>query len=165
MRILLASCVLLFPLAASAQEKAAPTPTLQSLAWLAGDWRGTEKDLVSQEVWTEPAGDCMVGTWRLLVNGKLKLSEHLTLVQEASGPVMHLRHFDRAGIGWEERDKPVVLRLAWLGEGEAVFEDPENAKGPLRITYKRQPDGTLHVEVAHGEHNKSTYSFRRAGRP
>jgi len=139
--------------------------TLSSLAWLAGDWRGTEKDLVSQEVWTAPAGDCMVGLWRLVVDGQLKVSEHLTIVQEATGPVMHLRHFDRSGVGWEEKDKPIVLPLVRGGEGEAVFEGASEPKGALRITYKRQADGTLSTEVAHGEYNKSTYTFRRVGSP
>jgi hypothetical protein len=157
-------CILLLPAAAAAQEKAAPTPTLQDLAWIAGDWRGSETDMVSQEVWTEPAGDCMVGMWRLVLEGKLKISEHLTLVQEPGGPVMHLRHFDRSGVGWEERNSPVVLRLTHLADGQAVFEDPANAKGPLRIAYTRKPDGTLSVEVSHGDESKSTYVFHRAGK-
>jgi hypothetical protein len=144
----------------------APTPpSLSSLSWLAGDWRGAEEGTESQEVWTEPAGDSMVGVWRLVVNGKLKVTEHLTIVQEGAELVMHLRHFDRSGAGWEEKDAPIVLPLVRAGDGEAVFEARSGAKGPLRIAYARKADGTLVTEIAHGEHNKSTYTFRRAGPP
>ena len=55
------------------------------------------------------------------------------------------------------------MPLVRASEGEAVFEGTAGAKGPLRITYRRQADGTLATEVAHGEYNKSTYTFRRAG--
>ena len=155
-------CLALFPLAAVAQESKAPGPfTLASVAWIAGDWRGGEKDMVSQEVWMEPAGDCMVGMWRLVLGGRLELSEHLTLVQGPSGVVMHLRHFDRSGIGWEEKDQPLVLPLVKAGDGEAVFESASTPKGPLKITYGRQADGSLAVRVAHGDEKPSTYTFRR----
>ena len=157
-----AACLLLAAVVALSPSTSKEGPALSSLAWLAGDWRGTEKDLVSQEVWTEPAGDCMVGLWRMVVDGKLKVTEHLTIVQEATGLVMHLRHFDRAGIGWEEKDKPIVLRLVSGSETDFVFEDTSNPDRPLRIRYTRQADGTLATEVAHGPYNTSRYTFRRA---
>ena len=163
MRVALACSLLLLPLAALAEEKAAPAPpTLSDLAWLAGDWRASDSEMVSQEVWTAPAGDCMVGMWRLVLEGKLKLSEHMQIIQEPTGPQMHLRHFERSGEGWEERLKPLVLPLSKVGDGEAVFDSPATARGPLRITYKRQADGSLVVSVAHGDESASTYTFRRA---
>ena len=132
------------------------------LAWLAGDWRGSNPDMVSQEVWMAPVGDSMIGMWRLVLGGKLKLSEHMQIVQEPSGPVMHLRHFDRNGLGWEERLQPLLAPLVKVGDGEAVFASTDPQRGLLRIAYKRQPDGGLVVEVAHGDEGASTYTFRRA---
>ena len=111
MRILLASCVLLFPLAASAQEKA-PIPTLQSLAWLAGDWRGTDKDMISQEVWTEPAGDCMVGSWRLVVNGILWAAG---LEVPAAGVKTEFSESD-LNRNLDKKDKPVVAKTTKAGK-------------------------------------------------
>ena len=165
MRVALAVLLLLSSLSSTAfgEDKPAPPPlALADLAWLAGDWRGSDSEMVSQEVWMAPAGDCMVGMWRLVLEGKLKLSEHMQIVQEPTGPVMHLRHFERTGVGWEERLKPLVVPLVKAGDGEAVFDSPSTPRGPLRITYKRQPDGSLVVSVAHGDEAASTYTFRRA---
>ena len=150
--------VLLFPLAVAAQDKPAPAAaTLADLAWLAGDWRGSSEDMVSQEVWTAPAGNCMVGMWRLVLGGKLKVSEHMQVIQEPAGPVMYLRHFESGGIAWEERLAPLIVPLMKISDGEVVF-----ASATLRIAYKRQSDGGLVVEVAHGDEGASTYTFRRA---
>ena len=154
--------LVLLPLTATAQDKPAPTPpTLADLAWLAGSWSGSDSDMVSQEVWMPPAGDSMVGMWRLVLEGKLKLSEHMQIVEEATGPVLYLRHFERAGIGWEERMQPLVVPLVKVGNGEAVFDAPATARGPLHLAYRRQADGSLVVEVTHGDESRSTYTFRR----
>jgi hypothetical protein len=62
-------------LAVAADKPTASPATLADLSWLAGDWRGSDADMVSQEVWTAAAGDSMLGMWRLVLEGKLKLSE------------------------------------------------------------------------------------------
>jgi hypothetical protein len=155
-------CLILSSFVAAEDKPPASPPTLADLAWLAGDWRGSDGDMVSQEVWTAPAGDSMVGMWRLVLEGKLKLSEHMQIVQEPTGPVMHLRHFERTGMAWEDRNQPWVLPLAKVGKDEAVFASALSPRGSLRITYRRQADGSLVVEVAHGDDAPSTYTFRRA---
>ena len=155
-------CLMFSSLATAADKPPAAPATLADLSWLAGDWRGSDSDMVSQEVWTAAAGDCMLGMWRLVLEGKLKLSEHLQIVQEPTGPVMHLRHFERTGVAWEERNQPWVLPLEEVSDGEAVFASALTGRGSLRIVYKRQADGSLVVEVAHGDGGPSTYTFRRA---
>jgi hypothetical protein len=155
-------CLMFFGLAAAEDKPPVPPATLKDLAWLAGDWRGSDADMVSQEVWMAPAGDCMIGMWRLVLEGKLKLSEHMQIVQETTGPVLHLRHFERTGVAWEERTQPWVLPVVKVGDGEIVFESAVTARGSLRIAYRRQDDGSLVVQVAHGDESPSTYTFRRA---
>ncbi|HEX5042115.1 MAG TPA: DUF6265 family protein [Candidatus Polarisedimenticolaceae bacterium] len=163
MRAMLACLCLISSPFALAEDKAPASPvTLADLSWLAGDWRGSDAEMVSQEVWTAPAGDSMLGMWRLVLEGKLKLSEHMQIVQEATGPVMHLRHFERTGVAWEERTEPWVLPVVKAGDGEAVFASAMTGRGSLRIVYRRQGDGTLVVEVVHGDGAPSTYTFRRA---
>ena len=155
-------CWMFASLAVAADKPPASPATLVDLSWLAGDWRGSDADMVSQEVWTAAAGDSMLGMWRLVLEGKLKLSEHMQIVQEPTGPVMHLRHFERTGVAWEERTQPWVLPLEKVGDGEAVFASALTGRGSLRIAYKRQADGSLVVEVSHGDGGPSTYTFRRA---
>jgi hypothetical protein len=148
---------------AAAQSAAPPAvrATLAELAFMAGDWQGEAgPGAFSQEVWAAPAGDCMMGMWRLVVDGRVKLLEALSITQEDGGPVMRLRHYGRDGVGWEERDAPIALRVASAGGGVAVFEGPGRS-GPLRITYRKTGDGTLSCAVEKSD-GREEYSFRRA---
>jgi len=79
---------------------------------------------LSEEIWTAPSGDSMMGVWRYLSDGRLRISEILSITAEAEGPTMRLRHFDPKLIGREDKDKPVVFRLVAWKAREAVFEGP-----------------------------------------
>jgi hypothetical protein len=145
MRLLPALLALLPSLAPEAA--APPRASVAGLAWMAGDWFGGEGGAVSEEVWTEPSGDCMVGLWRFLSGGRLEVYESLALVADGDGVVMRLRHFGRDGVGWEEKDRPISLKLVSAGEREAVFEGPGRKDGEtVRISYRR-PAGDALVSV------------------
>ena len=162
-----AAAVLVLLAAAAAAQTGAPaaevrTATLAQVAWIAGDWQGEMgPETLSQEVWAAPAGDCMMGMWRLVIDGKVKLFESLSITQEASGPVLRLRHFGRDGVGWEERDKPLTLQLAEVGDGVAAFAGPGRS-GPLRIVYRRTGDDTMSVAVEK-DGGSEQFTFRRMG--
>jgi hypothetical protein len=159
-----ASLLLLAAGAASAQDgrRPAAAATMADVAWIAGDWQGEAgPGALSQEVWAAPAGDCMMGMWRLVIDGRVKLFESLSIVAESGGPVLRLRHFGRDGVGWEERDKPLTLPLAEVGDGVAAFAGPGRS-GPLRIVYRRTGDETMTVAVEKGEGSEQ-FAFRRMG--
>lgn len=148
----------------------APRATLADLAWMAGDWvSGAEGDL-SEEIWAAPAGDCMMGMWRWVTGGKVKLFEFLALTMDEEGPVLRLRHFDRQLTGWAiERDGPLRMKLLRRRDGEAVFEGAEGAK-TVRLTYRKSgADGLfvlLEEEAPEKGMRKSEFVFRRkAGTP
>lgn len=147
--------------ATQAGASPAPPPALADLAFMAGDWQGEEgPGAYSQEVWAAPAGDCMMGMWRLVVDGRVKLLEALSITAEDGGPVLRLRHYGRDGVGWEERDKPLVLRVESAGGGVAVFAGPGRS-GTLRLTYRRTGADALSCTVEKGD-GREEYSFRRA---
>lgn len=149
-------------LAAQATEPQTPPATLAQVAWIAGDWQGEAgPGALSQEVWAAPAGDCMMGMWRLVIDGKVKLFESLSITQEDGGPVLRLRHFGRDGVGWEERDRPLTLRLAEISDGVAAFAGPGRS-GPLRIVYRRTGDDTMSVAVEK-DGGSEQFAFRRMG--
>jgi len=148
----------------AAQERVSPAPsaTIAQVAWIAGDWQGeVAPGAFSQEVWAAPAGDCMMGMWRLVIGGKVKLFESLSITQEEGGPVLRLRHFGRDGVGWEERDRPLTLPLVEVGDGLAAFAGPGRS-GPLRIVYRRTGDDTMTVAVEKTE-GRESFDFRRTG--
>lgn len=116
--------------------------TLGDVAFMAGRWVDEEKGTLSEEVWSAPGGDSMMGMWRLSVGGKAKVFEFLTMVEEEGRVTFRLRHFDRRGVAWEEKDKPLVLPLVVTGTGLAVFEG-DGKNGILRLTYRREGEALV----------------------
>jgi hypothetical protein len=138
----------------------APPATLQDVAWMAGHWTGQVEGGLSDEVWAAPQGDSMMGMWRLLVGGKTKLFELLTITQEDDGPTLRLRHFDPKLVSREEKDRPFVLKLTSHAPGEVVFFGKET-QGLLRLTYRKLGDSQLSVLLERGD-SKEEFRFRRA---
>jgi hypothetical protein len=136
----------------------------EHITLIAGHWVDESAGDLSEETWAPPSGDCLVGMWRLVVGGKAKLYELLTITAEPDGLVLRLRHFDRSGVGWEDREHPLVLRLVRSKEGEAVFQGRET-KGFLRISYRRVDAERLASVVEEGTSEKDaqreTLMFRR----
>ncbi len=143
-------------------ETPPPRAKVADLAWMAGHWIGEAGtgDL-SEEVWVPPAGDNMMGMWRWVGEGKAKLFELLVIVDEPDGPVFRLRHFDRAGVGWEDKDQPLNLKLIRAGREEAAFEGTEKG-GMVRIAYRRE-GGALTVTLDRAGKPPATFRFRLSG--
>jgi hypothetical protein len=140
---------------------AEPAATLADVAFITGHWQGRTAEGFSEEVWTAPEGDGMLGMWRWVEGGKAAVLELLTIRQEASGPVLRLRHFNGALVAREEKDKPVELPLVSRAGGEAVFEGPSSTGGQVRLTYKREGDNALLVTLEKGG-QKVPFRFERA---
>jgi hypothetical protein len=149
---------------APAQEVAAPPPqkaTLADVAFLTGHWVGGEAGDLSEEVWSAPEGDSMMGMWRYAAKGQTRIYEILTLTAEGESVVLRIRHFSPKLVAREEKERPVELPLVAKGPREAVFEGPEyNVKGTVRLTYKRPTDDTL-LGMLEKEGKKQEFRFRR----
>lgn len=143
-----------------AAPRAAAPAKLADLAWMSGRWIGEEKEPFSEESWGDPAGDSMVGTWRLVTKGSTKLFELLTLLEEDGGVALRLRHFDRRAVAREEKDAPVVLPLVATGRRLAVFEGREG-DAFVRLTYRRE-GASLTAVLEKGREPARTYRFRKA---
>ena len=140
MKLALAAALVL----AAGTPAGASTPTVADLAWIAGNWTMAKWGGELDEVWSAPRGDSMIGMFRYSKGGRTVLYEFLTIEQEAAGPVLKFRHFNRGLVGWEEKDRPLVCPLKRLSGREAVFEGTDPAK-PLRLTFRRDGDGPLVV--------------------
>ena len=106
----------------------------------------------------------MIGMWRWVAGGRLKLYESLALVETGEGIVMHLRHLGPDGLSREAKDRPVNLRLVSGGERKAVFEGTE-PETRVRLTYElTAPDALVVVleKQAPGEAARSeSFAFKR----
>ncbi len=151
-------------LAAVPAAGAAPPPlpaTLADVAFMAGHWIGGDPGDLSEEVWSAPEGDSMMGMWRYVAKGRVRILEMLTLTSEGPNVVLRIRHFDPKLVAREEKDRAVELPLVAKGLREAVFEGPEyDAKGTVRLTYRRG-DGDSLTAVLEKEGTRQEFRLRR----
>lgn len=151
--------------AAAAQAPATPRAraTLADVAFMAGHWRGGSAGEVSEEIWTAPEGDGMLGMWRYVGGGKARVFELLSIRQEAEGLMLRFRHFDGVLTAREEKDTPIAIPLVRWSAGEAVFEGKSVAGGLLRLTYRRDGDDGLLATLEKDGEKPQPFRFERAG--
>jgi uncharacterized protein DUF6265 len=144
------------------QPPAAPAQpaTLAQLAWIAGHWVDDSGGNLSEEIWTAPSGDSMLGMWRYVARGRMQISELLSIKEEDGGPVFRLRHFDPRMAAREEKDTPLALKLVSIREREAAFEGPGQPTGTVRLTYRRTGPDTLAVTLDR-DGTSQGFQFRR----
>lgn len=155
---------LLLAVTLAALPQTAPPPTaasLEDVAFIAGHWLGGEGSGRSEEVWTEPAGDSMLGMWRYVADGQVRVVELLALRQEGDGVVLRLRHFDPQLVAREDKETPVVLRLVRRAPNEARFEGPAVGEaGLVVLTYRRPAPDRLEVTLDR-DGKVTPFTFRR----
>lgn len=102
----------------------APDATLQDVAWLVGQWRGTGiGDAPAMESWLPPVGGTMVGTFvQEAEDGAILFTEHMYLMEENGTLVLRLKHFDAELVGWEDKDGTVDFRLIAIEPCAAYFQ-------------------------------------------
>jgi hypothetical protein len=141
---------------------AAATHDIKQLAFFAGDWIAADGDDVTEEQWSKPHADSMIGMSRATAKGKTYFYEILVIEQTENGPVMMLRHFRHGMVSRDEKPEDVTLSLVSLEGEKAIFE---RADKKLRLTYERQsPDvlqAMLEKENADGKWRREVYRYVR----
>jgi Domain of unknown function (DUF6265) len=95
---------------------------IDSVAWLAGSWKGEAFGGEVEEIWSRPAAGMMMGMFRLLDKGKVAFSEFEQIVEQDNSLVFKVKHFTPAFVGWEEKEKAVEFRLLSAQENELQFD-------------------------------------------
>ena len=138
-----------------ASEKA----TIADAAWLAGSWRGAGLGGISDETWSRPEGGVIVGTYRLLKDGKPVFYEMMWLQEVEGTLILRLKHFNPDLTGWEEKDKTVDFKFIKKDGKRLYFSGltyEQASKDELHIYLAlRQRDGTLKEEVFRMKRNPS----------
>jgi hypothetical protein len=158
--LILSLAALGLPGPAAAQER----PSLQDFAWISGHWRNPEGGNLSEEIWTPPHGDSLLGMWRYVGGERARIFELLAITAGDDGIVLRLRHFDPKFVGREDKDRGLVLKLVRSGEREAVFEGPEySGQGSVRITYRAPSPDELVAVLEKPGGKPQEFRYRRAG--
>jgi hypothetical protein len=150
-RSLVFAAVATIALASTARtEPPAGKPRVADLAWLAGTWRTTEGDKVTEEIWSAPAGGTMIGMFRQVAPGKKSLFELLLIEDDEQGATKRFKHYLTE---FKEVEKePLTLKVAEATKNKVVF--PATTEGKLKSSvYEREGD-KLKVAVNTTRENK-----------
>ena len=136
-----------------------PAATADELSWLTGRWTGDGLGGTTEESWSAPAGGTMIGTFRLVKDGKPVFYELLTITQAERGLVMRLKHFHPDLTGWEEKDKFVDFLYVGSEGSRFRFEG---------LTFERNGDDAMTIYLAlrqkSGEVREMKFSMKRVSR-
>ena len=134
-----------------APGQASPPAKIADFAWLEGTWIGTGLGGQTEEHYSAPLGDAIVGTFRFVKDGKPVFYELVTVVEEGGSVLIRLKHFHPNLVGWEEKDKTIEFKLVAV-EGTAAYFDGQ--------TLKREGDTlTAAVLIKHKDGKKAVEQF------
>src|SRR5258708_7490066 len=116
---------------------AADKSAVEKFAWMSGHWLGEENGAVSEEIWSAPSGNSMMGMWRLVSGGSVKVFELAALIEGERGVELFLKHFNgRMEPRASEKDHTSGMRLVGSADREMTFEGDEET-GKVRLIYRR----------------------------
>lgn len=108
-------------------------------ACLAGYWDGEGLGGKVEDLWTPPRAGIMLGAFRLTrADGSRGFYELFAIEEHESSLRFVVKHFNPDWVGWEEKDKALMIPLTRLTPSEAVFGG---------ITLRREGDDGLAVTV------------------
>ena len=138
---------------------------MKDVGFIAGHWVGGTGGDLSEEVWTAPSGDSMLGMWGYVSQGQVRIAELLSITAGPDGVVLRLRHFDPKLVAREEKDAPLALKLVKWSAVEARFEGPAvTAPGQVSLTYRRTGADALEVTLERGGKTESfEFTRKKAG--
>lgn len=129
-------------------------PKIADFKWLAGNWIGDGFGGVSQEAWTEPTVNNMVGVYKHYKDGKPTFFEFFN-ISETDGKIsLKLKHFNPDMMGWEEKadfvEFPFVSATKTKIEFKGlIYELVEENK--MEISLKLKQGDKISTEIFHFE--------------
>ncbi len=125
-------------------EKSQPI-SIEDFSWLEGCWEGTGLGGKCTELWSGPAGNSVMGSFRYVSDDKVVFTEHFVIRKEGDSVALLLKHFDADFKGWEEKDKCVTFKFVKQDGDNFMFEG---------LTYRRMGKDKMEVYVVIEENSK-----------
>ena len=99
-----------------------PEADINRVAWLEGHWKADALGGVAEEYWSAPAGDAMMGMFRLLREDRPVFYEIFTITEESGSLLLRIKHFHPDLKGWEEKDDTVDFPLVKITDDGVWFD-------------------------------------------
>lgn len=125
-------------LTCTAQEETKLEPKLENIAWIAGNWKGKAFGGIVEENWSEPSGDSMMASFKLINDGKTSFYE-IEIIREVENTlILQLKHFNGNLHAWETKEETVDFPLKYITKNKVVFEG---------MTFEKISDNEMNVSV------------------
>jgi hypothetical protein len=130
--------------------------SLKALAWMAGSWELREGSSCTEEYWTQPTDDTLIGLSRTVKDGQTRSFEFMRIEARADGVYYVAQPSGRP---------PVDFKLSTEPGPELTFVNPGHADHLKRIVYRRDGEGGMAARIE-GENNGKAFvvdfPYRRA---
>lgn len=125
-------------------DNKSPKATLADVAWIQGHWRGEAFGGITEEIWSPPLGDSMMGSFKLVSNGKTTFYEMCQIATESESLILRLKHFNGDLTGWEEKNDREEFRLVKVEKDVVYFDGftvKRISKNEIRMYVVTSDDG------------------------
>jgi hypothetical protein len=113
-------------------------PEMEKLSWIIDRWvSASEGDTRSYEHWEKINDGLFAGGSETLKNGDTIFAEKLK-IEKIGDDIFYIADV-------KHNPAPVMFKMTWLNDNEAVFENPEH-DFPQKISYKLE-EGILHAAI------------------
>ncbi len=123
-----------------------PKATLQDISWASGYWRGKAFGGTTEEIWSNPLGNSMMFSFKLVVENKVKFYEHGGITEIDNTLLLQLKHFNSDFKGWEEKEETVDFKLVKVEKNRVYFDE---------FTFEKISDTEINVYVVIGNKDGS----------
>jgi len=122
MTIILMVIISLFSLTCESQTEKILEPKLKNISWISGNWKGEAFGGQIEENWSQPSGDSMMATFKLINKGKVTFYEIEIIREVENSLILQLKHFNNDLKGWETKDETIDFPLKKITTNKIVFE-------------------------------------------
>lgn len=123
-----------------------PAASLDAVSWMEGYWRGEAWGGVTEEIWSEPIGGSMMGSFKFISEDKIAFYELCTITETDGTLEFKIKHFSDELHGWEAKDEYELFRLVKLEENRVYFEG---------LTLERISDKQINMYVLINDEDKA----------
>jgi hypothetical protein len=151
-------------LASAVPAAGAPKTTTADLSWLAGHWRADVWGGRGEEFWSKPEAGVIMAAFRYMKDGKLVLSEFMTIEDDAQhGPLLRIKHFGPGMKAREEKDESATFHIVRSGPREASFVQEKDGRR-VTLTYRRTGPESLEAVLIRdqgGKRDETAFRYSR----
>lgn len=132
-------------------NSSSPKAKLADVAWISGNWKGEAFGGITEENWSEPSGDSMMATFKLINNGKVSFYEIEIIREVNESLILQLKHFNGDLKGWETKDETVDFPLVKITDSMVYFDG---------MTFEKVSDNEMNVYVLMKQKDESNSEIK-----